>query len=64
MIGSVRARLTISAALVVGSVAVAAALLAPRSVEQALIDDRLDAEVAAEEAALDGRFVTTGPTAC
>ena len=56
MIGSVRARLTISAALVVGSVAVAAALLAPRSVEQALIDDRLDAEVAAEEAA--------GPTAC
>lgn len=62
MIGSVRARLTVVAAIVVGAVAVAAALLAPRSVEQALIDDRLDAEVPAERAALDGQFVTVTST--
>lgn len=62
MIGSVRTRLTVAAAIVVGAVAVAAALLAPRSVEQALIDDRLDAEVAAERAALEGRFVTVTGT--
>jgi signal transduction histidine kinase len=37
---------------------VTAALLAPRSVERALVDDRLDAEVPAEQAALDERFVT------
>ena len=61
MIGSVRARLTVSAALVVGSVAVAAALLAPRSVERALVDDRLDAEVPAERAALEGPTVTIRP---
>lgn len=59
MTGSVRGRLTVAAMLVVGAVAVTAALLAPRSVERALIDDRLDAEVPAEVAALAGRFVAT-----
>lgn len=62
MIGSVRARLTVAAAVVVGTVSVAAALLAPRSVEQALVDDRLDAEVPAERAALEGQFVTVTST--
>lgn len=52
MTGSVRGRLTVAAVLVVGAVGVLAALIAPRSVENALVDDRLDAEVAAEQAAL------------
>lgn len=58
MIGSVRGRLTFAVATVVGAVAVAAALVAPRSVERSLIDDRLDAEVPVEQAALDSRLVT------
>ena len=62
MIGSVRGRLTVAAMVVVGTVAVTAALLAPRSVERALIDDRLDAEVPAEAAALDGSFVAVSTT--
>lgn len=62
MIGSVRGRLTVAAMLVVGAVAVAAALLAPRSVERALIDDRLDAEVPAEVATLESRVVLTTST--
>ncbi|MDW3216242.1 MAG: ATP-binding protein [Ilumatobacteraceae bacterium] len=62
MIGSVRGRLTVAAMLVVGAVAVAAALLAPRSVERALIDDRLDAEVPAEVATLESRVVVTTST--
>ena len=57
MIGSVRGRLTLAVALVVGAVAVGAALVAPRSVESSLIDDRLDAEVPVERAALDSRLV-------
>lgn len=60
MIGSVRGRLTFAVALVVGTIAVVAALLAPRSVERALVDDRLDAEVADEVAALDGGLIITG----
>ena len=58
MTGSVRGRLTFAVVLVVGAIAVVAALLAPRSVEQALIDDRLDAEMAAERGALGGELVT------
>ncbi len=57
MIGSVRGRLTVAVVLVVGAVAVAAALLAPRSVENALVDDRLDAEIVAEQAALGTEIV-------
>lgn len=59
MTGSVRWRLTIAVVLVVGSLAVVAALLAPRSVRGALIDDRLDAEVPVEADALATRFVVT-----
>lgn len=57
MIGSVRTRLTVAAVVVVGAVAVTAALLAPRSVERALVDDRLDAETASERAALTEQAV-------
>jgi signal transduction histidine kinase len=56
--GSVRSRLTGAVVLVVGAVAVTGALLAPRSVENALIDDRLDAEVPSERAALGIEFAT------
>lgn len=59
MIGSVRGRLTLSVALVVGGLGVAAALVAPRAVRTALIDDRLDGEVAREAEALDAEFVFT-----
>jgi signal transduction histidine kinase len=57
VIGSVRARLTIAVGLVVGGLAISAALIAPRSVERALVDDRLDGEVATEAATL-ARTVT------
>ncbi len=59
MIGSVRGRLTLSVIAVVGAVAIMAALLAPRSVERALIDDRLDAEIPAEREALSMITVST-----
>ena len=62
MIGSVRGRLTLAVVVVVGAVAVMAALLAPRSVESALIDDRLDAEIAAERAALGVELVAISPS--
>ncbi len=53
MIGSVRARLTAAVALVVGGLAVGAALAAPHVVREALVDDRLDAEVVREADSLD-----------
>ena len=53
MIGSVRARLTFAAAIVVGGFVTTAAVLAPRVVRSALVDDRLDAEVINETKALD-----------
>ncbi len=62
MIGSVRGRLTVAAVLVVGAVAVMAALLAPRSVENALVDDRLDAQIATERAALGIELIAVSPS--
>ena len=56
MIGSVRSRLTIAVTLTVGALAVAAALIAPRAVHNALVDDRLDAELVAEVDALEPGF--------
>jgi signal transduction histidine kinase len=44
MIRTVRARLTLAVSLLVGGVALAAALIAPNVVEQTLIADRLDAQ--------------------
>jgi len=41
---SVRSRLTISVTLIVGAIAIATALIAPRIVRSALVDDLLDAE--------------------
>ena len=58
MIGSVRARLTLSVALVVSAIALLAALLAPRMVRDGLIDERLDAQRDLE-AEYVGGFVTT-----
>ncbi len=48
MIRSVRARLTVAVAFVVGGLTVGAALAAPQAVREALVDDRLDAEIARE----------------
>lgn len=44
MIGSVRARLTVAVAVIVGGVALATALAAPRIVHDSLIEDRIDAQ--------------------
>ena len=52
MIGSVRARLTLAVVVAVGALAVAAALIAPRTVQHELVDDRLDAEIDRELDAL------------
>jgi len=62
VIGSVRGRLTVAAVLVVGTVGVVAALVAPRWVENALVDDRLDAEIASEQAALVVQVDFISPT--
>lgn len=62
MTGSVRGRLTMAVVLVVGAVAVTIALLAPKSVERSLLDDRLDAEVPSERAALGTEFVAVSPS--
>jgi signal transduction histidine kinase len=62
MIGSVRARLTVAAALVVGGVATTAAVIAPRVVRSALEDDRLDAEVVDEVETLDTELFVPGAT--
>jgi len=62
VIGSVRGRLTVAAVLVVGAVGVVAALVAPRWVENALVDDRLDAEIASEQAALVVQVDFISPT--
>jgi signal transduction histidine kinase len=51
VIGSVRARLTLAVTAVVGGLAITSAIVAPRLVDDALVDDRLDAEVGAEEEA-------------
>ena len=48
MMSSVRLRLTLAVAAIVGLLAVTAALLAPHTVEQSLIGDRLDAQVERE----------------
>lgn len=58
MIGSVRARLTLAVALVVGAIALLAALLVPRMVRDGLVDARLDAQRDLE-AEFVGGFVTT-----
>lgn len=60
---SVRSRLTLAVTLVMGTIAVAASLAAPRVVERTLLDDRLDAEAALETAALNDpvRIVTNRP---
>lgn len=52
MIRSVRGRLTVTVTVTMGAIAVGASLVAPRIVEQTLLDDRLDAEAALESAAL------------
>ena len=52
MIRSVRGRLTIAVTTAVGTITVAAALLAPKGVEHTLLDDRLDAEAELEAGAL------------
>jgi signal transduction histidine kinase len=59
VIRSVRGRLTLAVALVSGGLAIGIALTAPKTVENSLLDDRLDAEVDAERRVLDGevRFV-------
>lgn len=64
MIGSVRSRLTLAVMLTVGGLTLAAALIAPRSVRTALVDDRLDAEFDQEAAALDpgDPILPLGPT--
>ncbi len=56
MIGSVRSRLTAAVVVTVGALGVAAALIAPRTVHNALVDDRLDAEVVHEIDALEPGF--------
>ena len=56
MIGSVRARLTAAVVVTVGALGVAAALIAPRTVHNALVDDRLDAEVVHQVDALEPGF--------
>lgn len=66
MMSSVRLRLTLAVTLIVGLLAVTAALLAPRTVERSLIGDRLDAQVEREitivanpgVVAIDGRVLT------
>lgn len=67
MIGTVRARLTIIVTVVVGTITVAAALVAPKAVHEALLDDRIDAEAAQEATTLStpitvvaGRNATIG----
>jgi signal transduction histidine kinase len=52
VIRSVRGRLTVAVAVAVGTITVAAALVAPKAVERTLLDDRLDAEAARETASL------------
>lgn len=52
MIQSVRARLTIVVTVVVGTITLAAALVAPKAVHEALLDDRIDAEASQEAAVL------------
>ena len=61
MIRSVRGRLTVTVTVTMGAIAVVASLVAPRIVEQTLLDDRLDAEAALESAALTApiRIVTS-----
>ncbi len=61
MIGSVRSRLTVAVVLAVGGLAVSAALIAPGSVRTALVDDRLDAEVDQEVAALTPGITVVSP---
>ncbi len=56
MFGSVRSRLTAVVVVTVGGLTLIAALVAPRAVHTALVDDRLDAEVDGELAALDPMF--------
>ena len=57
MLGSVRLRLTVAVAVVVGAIALAAALIAPRVVRSSLIDDRLDAQEDVETAELTSGLV-------
>ena len=57
MFGSVRLRLTVAVAIVVGAIALAAALIAPRIVRNSLIDDRLDAQEDVETAELTSGVV-------
>ena len=51
-VGSVRSRLTLAVAATVGALGVAAAIVAPKVVEDALVNDRLDAEVGARPASV------------
>lgn len=57
MNGTVRGRLTVVVTLVVGTITVTAALIAPKAVEEALVGDRLEAE-AAQEAETLGTPIT------
>lgn len=57
MLGSVRLRLTVAVAVVVGAIALAAALIAPRLVRESLIDDRLDAQEDVEKTELESSLV-------
>lgn len=63
MSGTVRARLTLAVSVGVTGLAVVVALLAPKVVRNALVDDRLDAEIAAEHDALDTQYLVVSDTA-
>jgi signal transduction histidine kinase len=60
--GSVRTRLTVAVVGVVAGLAVGAALLAPKVVRAALVDDRLDAEVTVDADALTRPYFVVTPT--